>query len=132
MRIDFVQYFIFLLLSSGLIVSNSAEADEAVGIFDIPSVCVNTKDYKCHGACADGFGLDCYYDSRSTKFDGTKSLDSQKSSCYGFYDMSVCEPCRNQFRIGDKDLSCEAFYAALNDFNGKCGKCLRKRSVYAG
>ena len=110
----------------------TAAADEPVNNFDLSLSCSNAKNYKCEGKCDDGFGLDCYYDSRSTKFDNKRSLYLEKAKCFGSYDTSVCDPCRNQYRIEDKDLSCEEFYKALNEFNQKCRKCLRKRSEFAG
>lgn len=121
-----------LILLTHLMLLNDVRADQSSGLIDTTSACVDAKAFKCDGNCDDGFGLDCYYDSRSTKIESGSSLYTQRNKCYGFYDMSRCNPCRNEFNISGKKLNCEAFYSGLNDFNKNCGNCLRKISEYAG
>ena len=86
---------ISFLLFLNLFLSSEARADQPMGGLDSSSTCIDAYQYQCDGDCADGFGLDCYHDSRATKIEDDRSLYDQKTKCYGLYDMSRCNPCQS-------------------------------------
>ena len=122
-------FFSFLALLSAI--CPAAQADEPLKL-DAATACSTAKSYKCYGACVDGWGFDCYYDSRKGGPEDGTAVASQKSRCLATYNVSSCTPCRNEFEYQGKPVTCEDFYSKLSEFNKSCGGCLKKRSDYGG
>ena len=102
-----------------------SRADEKVSLFDVLKQCKQEEQYKCHGKCKDGWASFCYYDSSKLNLENNKSLDSQKDKCYGYYDTSVCEPCRNIYQIENEEVDCKKFYDSINKKNEECKGSLK-------
>ncbi len=101
---------------------------------EIKAKCEIEMAQTCHGACFDGFGTTCYYDN--SKHLTPPEFWKDKSSCFGYRHLSVCEPCANVFQIiRDKkiqDVLCVDFYQQLRSYDKSCSGCLKANGRYGG
>ena len=99
----------------------------------VRDICQIKGNIDCIGDCVDGFGQDCYFDSKKFNKDdlditGMSLTEETKEACIGIHSVAACGSCLNRFEIrtgeGFEGVSCEVFFQTLEDINGTCGGCI--------
>lgn len=100
----------------------------------VRNMCKEWKNVDCVGACLDGFGSTCYFDSQ--KYTKAASLFENNEICFALHSWSVCEPCKNTFELKEdgqsNQVSCKEFFRAIEEKNESCNGCVEDRWFMAG
>ena len=138
------KYFIALMIIgmvSSIILSLkvfSEETQDSKAMRDIISkevneICMKKAKFACAGNCVDGFGDECYVDTRQYRKEDLQAdihglPEATRTACFARHSYRQCGDCFNKFEVrkdGElKAASCEEFYSVIKENNKSCNDCV--------
>jgi len=100
---------------------------------EVNEICMEEPKFPCNGNCVDGFGEECYVNTRQYKKEDLQTdihglPEATRNTCFARHSYSQCVDCYNKFEVrkdGElKAVSCEEFYSVIKEKNKSCNDCI--------